>query len=154
MEGIEYCTESEKQNDCKCIGGLPSWLGKWLEASQPRREYYTPSFILYIAQEKIKIPNCVCFLLNLNSFCTIIKSRNYKLNSHKSEPPLCAFLWWNLGTLPGKVKQLNKVHPLFTGLRHEKNVGPRLSPLQVAQIELLCNDVHKRKTQATQSLLT
>ena len=26
MQFIEYCTESEKQNDCECIDGSPSWL--------------------------------------------------------------------------------------------------------------------------------
>ena len=30
---MEYFTESEKQNGCKCVGCLPSWLHGWLGAA-------------------------------------------------------------------------------------------------------------------------
>ena len=73
------------QKGCECMGCLPSWLHGWLggHGSWPlliRREY-----LLHIAGLR-KGQNSqfhVQFLLNVYCFCTIVKSRNYKLNHHK-----------------------------------------------------------------------
>lgn len=102
MKIIGSCTESEKPNDCKCIGCWLLWLCSWLGVGWDLvllpgtvRKYLSH----FMSLEKDKDSKCeVWSLPNSYNFCTIVKSKTrisqgwsvYVLNA-------CVKLPYNLG---------------------------------------------------------
>ena len=98
MELVEYCTESKKQNGCKCTSCFPSWL-----CGQLRAEAHCccpiswERIMLHIARlgkdqnSKFKI----WFLLNKYCFHTIVKPKNLK-SKHGKLGITCRHSWSKL----------------------------------------------------------